>query len=68
MWNKYAHTLAPLQKLCSTKVKFKWTDIKNDAFISMRKIVGRDVLLYYPNFIEIFIIHTDASKTHLRRV
>ena len=31
----------------------------------MKKIVGRDVLLYYPNFSEGFIIHKDASKTQL---
>ena len=44
------------------KVKFKWTDIDNDAFISMKKIVGRDALIYYPNFREIFIIHIDTRK------
>ena len=50
MWNKRAHTLAPLTKLCSTKVKFKWTDVENNAFIAMKNIVGCDVLIYYPNF------------------
>ena len=34
--------------------------------MSKKKIVGRDVLLYYPNFIEYFIVHTDARKTQLR--
>ena len=29
----------------------------------MRNIVGRDVLLSYPNFSKEFIIHTDASNT-----
>ena len=65
IWRKRAHTLAILKKLCSTKVKFKWTDKENDDFISMMKIVGRNVLLSYPNFNEIFIIHTNASKTQL---
>ena len=64
MWGKSAHTLAPLTKLCSTKVKLKWTDEENDAFTST-KIVGCDVLLYYPNFNEIFIINIDASKTQI---
>ena len=32
----------------------------------MKKIVGIDVLLSYPNFIEEFIIHTYAGKTHIR--
>ena len=25
MWHKHAHTLTPLTKLCSTKLKFNWT-------------------------------------------
>ena len=65
MWRKRAHTLALLTKLCSTKVKFKWTDIENNALTAMKKIVVREVLLYYPNFSKKFIIHTDASKTYL---
>ena len=63
---KHAHTLYPLTKLCSTKVNFKWTDVENNTFVSIKKKVGRDVLLYYPNFSEKFIIHTDARNTHLR--
>ena len=65
MWRKHAHTLAPLIKICSKNVKFKWTDIENNTFIAMKKIVGRDVLIFYPNFSEEFIMHTDARKTHL---
>ena len=45
------------------KVKFKWTDVEKNGFISMKKILGRDILLSYPKFNEIFIIHTDARKT-----
>ena len=56
---------SPSKKICLTKVKFKCTDVENDDFITMKKIVGLDVLLSYPNLSEIFIIHTDASKTHL---
>ena len=59
--HKRAYTLAPLTKPCSTKVKFKWADVENNAFIEIKKIVGRDVLLSYHNFSEKFIIHTDAS-------
>ena len=65
MWLKRAHTLAPLTKLCSSDVKFKWTDVENNAFVAMKKIVGRDVLLCYPNISVKFIIHTDSSKTQL---
>ena len=51
IWRKRANTLAPLTKLCSMKVKLKWTDVENNDFIATKKIVGRDVLLSYPNFI-----------------
>ena len=50
MWRKRAHVLAPITKICSTKVKFKWNDVDNNYFIAMKNIVGRDVLFSYPNF------------------
>ena len=62
MWRKRAHKLAHLTKICSTKVNLKWTDVEKTDFTAMKKIVGRDVLLYYPNFSEKFITHTVASK------
>ena len=46
----------------TTNIKFKWTDVENDDFIAMKKIVGRDVLLSYTNFSERFIIQMDTSK------
>ena len=65
MWRRHAHMQTPLTKLCSPKVKFKWTKVENNTFISMKKILGHDVLLYYPNFSENFVMHTDASNTQL---
>ena len=62
---KCAHTLDPLTKLWSTKVKLKWTDIDPNSFMEMNKIVSRYSLLSYPNFIEEFIIHADPRKTQL---
>ena len=50
MWPKRAHILAPLTKLTSEKFKFEWTKEHQDAFEAMKKQVGRDVLLSYPNF------------------
>ena len=64
-WRKHAHTLSPLTKLCSTNVKFKWSDTENNDFIAMKKIVGCYFLLLNPNFSKIFITHTDASKTQM---
>ena len=34
----------------------------------MKNMIGRDVLLSYPNFREKFIINTDASNMHLRGI
>ena len=65
MWRKRAHTLHPLTKLCLTKFKFKCTDVENNAFIAIKMIVGSDVLLFNPKFIEKFIIHTEVSNTQL---
>ena len=47
------------------RVELKWTDIENDDFIAMKKIVVHDVLLSYPNFSENITIHTDARKIQL---
>ena len=32
MWPKRAHILAPLTELCSSKRKFKWTDVHENSF------------------------------------
>ena len=68
MWRKHAHTLATIKKLCSNKANFTWTGGYQKDFIEMKKIVGRDMLLSYPNFSEEIIIHTEASRTHTRKV
>jgi len=65
MWPRRAHVLTPLTKLTSNKVKFIWTKEHQTAFETMKKQVGRDVLLAYPDFNEKFIIHADASKSQL---
>ena len=62
---KHAHTLVPITKICSTKFKFIWTDVENNAFVVIKRIVVRDVLQSYPTFSEKYIIHTDSRKTHI---
>ena len=49
----------------SSKVKFKWTNTKQDYFKEINNIVAPNTLLDYPNFDEEFKIHTDASKFQL---
>ena len=60
--------LAPLTNITSRKVKFKWTDIKKDAFSKIKRIVARDTLLSYPDFNEKLKIHTDARDSQLGAV
>ena len=45
IWNKFTHTLAPLNKLCPTKVKFNPADLEHKSFVEMKIIVGRYFLL-----------------------
>ena len=57
--------LAPLTNITSSKVKFKWTDIKKGAFSKIKRIVARDTLLSYLDFNEKLKIHTDARDFQL---
>ena len=68
MWPQRAHILAPLTRLTSSKVKFKWTEKEQTAFEEMKSLIGRDALLAYPDFSKEFVIHADASKTQLGAV
>ena len=68
MWIRRSDTLAPLTALTSKEAKWKWTEVEQKAFDTMKKIVSRETLLAYPNFSELFEIHTDASHTQLGAV
>ena len=48
MWPRHSHILAPLSKLVSPNMKFKWTDIEQKAFEEIKKVISKDVLLNYP--------------------
>jgi hypothetical protein len=68
MWIRRSETLAPLTALTSKKVKFKWTDVEQKAFDTMKRIMARETLLAYPDFSKEFHIYTDASKVQLGAV
>ena len=68
MWIHRSEILAPLTRLSSNKVPFQWTDVEQTAFETIKTIVGREVLLSYPDFSKPFHIHMDASKTQLGSV
>ena len=57
--------LASLTKLMYIKMKFKWTQVKQDAFDKIKWIVARDTLSIYPGFNETFKIHTNDSAFQL---
>src|SRR5687767_12452354 len=65
IWPQRAHLLTPLTALTSEKVKFIWTKEHQRAFDKMKRAISRETLLAYPNFSEIFEIHTDASLYQL---
>jgi len=44
MWVRRSETLAPLTALTSKKVKFKWTDVEQKAFDTMKRIMARETL------------------------
>lgn len=80
IWEKRTELLAPLTDLvgeCGTSKASKrsprgkrakpwrWEQIHQDAFESIKKIIARDVILAYPSFGDEFVIYTDASKRQL---
>ncbi|MGH3055234.1 MAG: RNase H-like domain-containing protein, partial [Gaiellaceae bacterium] len=52
----------------SASVPFIWTDIHQKAFTDMKTIMGRQILLTFPNFSIPFHIYTDASDAQLGSV
>ena len=68
MWPRRSDILAPLSKLVSDKVPWKWTDREQKAFELMKKVISKEVLLSYPDFSKPFVIHTDASHQQLGAV
>jgi len=65
MWPRRSHVLAPLTRLTSKEVKWKWGPEHQVAFENMKRIMARETILAFPNFNKPFEIHTDASKTQL---
>ena len=62
MWQKRSGLLAPLTALTSKNVKYDWKDKHQKCFGDIKRVIGREVLLAYPDFNAPFEIHTDASK------
>jgi hypothetical protein len=67
MWIRRSHLLAPLARLTSKTVVWKWGEVEAKAFRDMKKVICREVMLAFPDF-KPFVIHTDASHTQLGAV
>ena len=57
MWPRRSDLMAPLSRLCSKAVPFKWTAVEQKAFVNLKRIISKA----YPDFNKPFEIHTDAS-------
>ena len=68
MWQKRSELLTPLTALTSKNVKYDWKDEHQRCFDAIKRVIGREVLLGYPDFISPFEIYTDASKFQLGAV
>ena len=68
LWPRQSHILAPLTALTSTNDKFKWSQIEQGAFDTMKKVMACTTIRQYPDFNKPFHIYTDARKVQLGAV
>ena len=68
MWQKRSELLAPLTALTSKNVKCDWKDEHQNCFVAIKRVIGREVFLAYPDFNYPFLIHTDDSKLQIGAV
>jgi hypothetical protein len=57
-----------MTSLTSSKVKFEWHSPHQLAFEKIKKVIGTEVLLCYPDFNKPFHLYTDASDHQLGAV
>ena len=50
------------------KKKLEWTKVPPKALENIKKVMAKETILTYPNFNEVFEIHTDASDRQLGAV
>ena len=68
MWQRRSKLLAPLAALTSKNVKYQWKDKHKKCFDAIKRVIGLEVFLAYPEFNAMFEIHTDASKLQIGAV
>ena len=62
MWKNLSDILAPLTALISKNVNYEWKDKHQKFFDAIKRVIGREVFMAYPDFNAPFEIHTGASK------
>jgi hypothetical protein len=55
--------LAPLTSLTSSKVKFEWHSSHQQDFDKIKKVIGTEVLLCYPDFNKPVLFHLDTDAS-----
>ena len=60
--------LAPLATLTSKTTKWNWGPQQAKAFATAKRIIAEEVMLAYPDFLQPFEIHADASHYQLGAV
>ena len=65
MWPRRSHILSLLTRLTPIKGKFKSTNVEQDAFGEIKRIVAHDTLLTYTDFNDTFKINTGISALQL---
>ena len=65
MWIRRSHVLAPLARLTSKTVKWKWGNEESKAFRNMKKIICREVMLAFPNFSRSNVPRGDSLSSDL---
>ena len=64
MWPRRSHTVAPLTKSMSIKRRFKWTQVKQDAFDKIKQIGARDTFL---TCITLMVVQLDKIMSQITR-
>ena len=64
----FASIVKPLNKLTEKKQKFVWTEDCQAAFETLKSKLTQAPILSFPNFVEPFILDTDASNTAIGAV
>ena len=55
MWSKRSYLIHPLTEITSHKVKFKWSELEQQAFDAIKHAVYQENLLAYTDLIQVLI-------------